>query len=157
MKLNYNYIFTLLLVVTIAGLSINASQKMNDEPIMYSIYKGEDIKQAVKKGMKEYKNTFPKLKLEDSDFYVTFGECKDQTVVILGQCKMCSFKDLIASTNRFYVINNDLILPIIFESDKQHSNFFADPDGTRIFVSSEGYMITADEDKKVISSGFSQY
>ena len=72
MKLNYNYIFTLLLVVMVAGLSINANQKTNDEPIVYSIYKGEEIKKAVKKGMKEYKNTFPKLKLEDSDFYVTF-------------------------------------------------------------------------------------
>ena len=157
MKLNYNYIFTLLLVIIVAGLSINANQKTNDQPIVYSIYKGGDIMKAVKKGMKEYKNTFPKLKLEDSDFYVTFGECKDQTVVILGQCKMCSFKDLIASTNRFYKVNDDFMLPVIFESDKQHSNFFADPDGTRIFVSSEGYMITADEDNKVVSSGFSQY
>ncbi len=157
MKLNYNYVFTLLVAVLIAAISINASQKVNDTPIVYSIYKGGEITKAVKKGIQEYKSNFPKLKLEDTDFYVTFGECKGQTVVILGQCKMCSYKELIASSNRFYKVNSQLMLPVIFESDKQHSNFFADPDGTRIFVASEGYMITADEDNKVVSSGFTQY
>lgn len=127
------------------------------EPILYDIKGGESINKELLKGMKEYKELLPKLKLEDSDFYVTYNECNDQRIAILGYCKGCVFKDLIGATNRYFVIDEDLKLPIIFESDRQHSNFFSSPDGIRIFITTEGYMIVADKENKIISKGFTQY
>lgn len=127
------------------------------EPIFYDIEGGKAIIRELLRGMHEYKGMLPKLKLEDSDFYITYNECNDQRIAILGYCKGCVFKDLIAATNRYYVIDKKLKLPIIFESDRQHSNFFSSPDGIRIFITAEGYMVVADKHNKVISKGFTQY
>ncbi|NJN78848.1 MAG: hypothetical protein HC803_11430 [Saprospiraceae bacterium] len=107
--------------------------------------------------MATYKELVPKLKLEDSDFYITYNECEDQRIAILGYCKGCAFKELIGSTNRFFVINENLQLPIIFESDRQHSNFFSSPDGIRIFITTEGYMVVSDKKNNIVSKGFTQY
>lgn len=126
------------------------------EPITYDIQGGKAIIRELFRGMEEYKGMLPKLKLEDSDFYITYNECDEQRIAILGYCKGCAFKDLIAATNRYFVIDEDLKLPIIFESDRQHSNFFSS-DGIRIFITAEGYMVVADKDNKIISKGFTQY
>lgn len=136
-----------------------AREKTIDKPapIIYNIEDGEAITQELIAGMNEYKNLLPKLKLEDTDFYVTYNECNDQRIAILGYCKGCVFKDLIAATNRYFVIDENLQLPIIFESDRLHSNFFASPDGIRIFITTEGYMVVADKENKILSKGFTQY
>ncbi|MFK7946693.1 MAG: hypothetical protein AB8G11_03810 [Saprospiraceae bacterium] len=126
------------------------------EPIIYDIQGGESIIRELLRGMQQYKEMLPKLKLEDSDFYITYNECNEQRIAILGYCKGCAFKDLIAATNRHFVIDENLKLPIIFESDRQHSNFFSS-DGIRIFITAEGYMVVADKENNVLSKGFTQY
>ena len=126
-------------------------------PITYDIKDGADVIEELLKGMQTYKELVPKLALEDSDFYITYNECQDQRIAILGYCKGCAFKQLIASTNRYFVIHEDLQLPIIFESDRQHSNFFSSPDGIRIFITVEGYMVISDKENNIVSKGFTQY
>lgn len=126
------------------------------EPISYNIQGGDAITRELLRGMEEYKAMLPKLKLEDSDFYITYNECNDQRIAILGYCKGCAFKDLIAATNRYFVVDKNLELPIIFESDRQHSNFFSS-DGIRIFITAEGYMVVADKENNILSKGFTQY
>lgn len=126
-------------------------------PIIYTIDDSESLSEEIKKGIEEYKYLVPKLDLQDSDFYVAFNECDDQRIAILGYCKGCAFKELIAATNRFIAVDEDLQLPIIFESDRQHSSFFSSPDGIRIFITAEGYMVVADKENKILSKGFTQY
>lgn len=126
-------------------------------PILYNIENADEVIGELLKGMEEYKQLVPKLKLEDTDFYVAYNECADQRIAILGYCKGCAFKELIASTNRYLVIDENLQLPIIFESDRQHSNFFASPDGIRIFITVEGYMVISDKENNIVSKGFTQY
>lgn len=159
MKINYHYPLGILFLIVIAFFSIQAQRGVKTQtPIIYSIYGGEDINKEIKRGIAQYKELFPKLKLTDTDFYVTVGECKNQTTVILGHCKGCALKTLIGATNRYLAVDKSLKLPVIYESDKLHSTFFVDPtDGARIFFSSEGYMIIADENRNVISKGFTQY
>ncbi len=127
------------------------------EPIVYTLENGQDVVTELVNGINEYKRLLPKLDLQNSDFYITYNECADQRIAILGYCKGCAFKELIASTNRYFVLENDLKLPIVFESDRQHSNFFSSPDGIRIFITNEGYMVVADKDNNIISKGFTQY
>lgn len=136
---------------------VNNKEMNKPAPIIYDIKGGADIVDELIRGMNEYKALLPKLKLEDTDFYITYNECDDQRIAILGYCKGCVFKDLIGATNRYFVIDKDLKLPIVFESDRQHSNFFASPDGIRIFITSEGYMVVADKKNKILSKGFTQY
>ena len=159
MKMNHNYSLGFILVLAIAFFSIQAQRGVKEKtPIIYSIYGGEAINAELKNGIAEYKALFPKLKLENTDFHVTIGECKEQVTIILGHCKGCALKRLIGATNRYLQVDPLLNLPIIYESDKQHANFFSDPtDGARIFISSEGYMIIADENRKIVSKGFTQY
>lgn len=126
------------------------------ESITYDIDGGEAVVKELLKGMQEYKEMLPKLKLEDTDFYITYNECEDQRIAILGYCKGCMFKELIGATNRYYYFDENLKLPIIFESDRQHSNFFSS-DGIRIFITAEGYMVVSDKQNKVVSKGFTQY
>jgi len=126
-------------------------------PIVYSIDESESLSAEIKKGIEEYKYLVPKLDLQDSDFYVAFNECADQRIAILGYCKGCAFKELIAATNRFIAVDENLQLPVIFESDRQHSSFFSSPDGIRIFITAEGYMVVVDKENKILSKGFTQY
>jgi hypothetical protein len=136
---------------------IKEDLKNSSAPILYNIENGGDIIAELLKAKEEYKALVPKLKLEDTDFYVAYNECSDQRIAILGYCKGCAFKELIASTNRYFVIDEDLQLPIIFESDRQHSNFFSSPDGIRIFITAEGYMVISDKENNIVSKGFTQY
>ena len=159
MKMKYQYPLGLLFLFAVAFFSIQAERGVKEQtPIIYSIYGGEDINAELKRGMAQYKDLFPKLQLENTDFYITIGECKNQVTVILGHCKGCALKTLVGATNRYLEVDKTLKLPIIYESDKLHATFFADPtDGARIFISSEGYMIVADENRNIISKGFTQY
>jgi hypothetical protein len=136
---------------------IKEGLKNSSLPILYNIEEGDEIISELLKGMKEYKQLVPKLQLEDTDFYVAYNECADQRISILGYCKGCAFKELIASTNRYLVIDENLQLPVIFESDRQHSNFFSSPDGIRIFITAEGYMVVSDKENNIVSKGFTQY
>lgn len=131
--------------------------KNSSLPILYNVEDGDEVIAELLKAMEEYKALVPRLALSNTDFYVAYNECSDQRIAILGYCKGCAFKELITSTNRYLVIDENLQLPIIFESDRQHSNFFSSPDGIRIFITVEGYMVISDKENNIVSKGFTQY
>ena len=151
-----------LLVGLVTFFYINATTyKVNElDPILYTSF-GDKVTDEIKIGIEKYKETYAKLNLTNDKFYIDFSRCNGETTLLISYIPCvneCGISRLVENTNRFAKISNRQSLPVIFESDLWHSDFFLGPDGvTRVKPSRKGYAVTIDASGEIVFSNFIEY
>lgn len=156
--MNKQATFLAFLVGAIAMLSINASIVKTSEadPIYYNSF-DDNVTDALKEGMEQFKEEYKKVTLTNDKFYVVFSECAGEKIIMISylNCENCDMAKLVGSTNRFMKVSNRLMLPVLFTIDLNHSSLFASPDNdVRIKEKRSGYAVKLDNDNKIIFTGF---
>ncbi len=116
----------------------------------------DTVRNSILKGMNVIKTMPRSDSVRDEEFYIILSEYQGDNIITINYCKQCIETKIIKSSDRFFNLKENLLLPIIFRYDLEYSSIFFDEKGFKTNILTGGYYIVFDNRGLVKKIGLSQ-